>query len=159
MTADTSAVVLRHVGIVVSDLDKAARIFIELFGFEMKADYPTVEGRFISSLVGLDQVEVRIAILRMPDNNRIELLEYRSPTSQRLAPPRANDLGLSHLAIRVKDLNEIYSRSTAYEICFVNPPMESPNGSVKVAYAVLMTEILVELVQVYDEKARYSGGK
>ena len=159
VAALNDAPVLRHIGIVVSDLEKAERIFVELFGFEIKVNYPKLRGDYLSSLLGLEQVEARIAILKMPDNNRIELLEYRSPTSPRLAPPRANDVGLSHFAIRVEDLNEIYRRSADYDICFVNSPMDSPDGSVKVAYAVLMEEAIVELVQVCNEKACYSGGK
>ena len=58
-----------------------------------------------------------------------------------------------HFAISVQDIDDIYSKRADFPIKFINPPYF--DGAVKLAYAVVMEECLIEIVEVVDEKARF----
>ena len=150
-------VALRHIGIVVSNLDLTIDIFTNYFGCSIVNKYPGVTGEYISELVGVDKVEMKIAILKTKDDNRIELLEYVSEPGSKRKPVRSNDIGVSHFAMTVNDIGELYQNRNAYEVRFLSAPLLSPNGYVQVAYAVVMEEFMVELVQVLDERGSYTN--
>ena len=57
----------------------------------------------------------------------------------------------------VNDIGELYQNRNAYEVRFLSAPLLSPNGYVQVAYAVVMEEFMVELVQVLDERGSYTN--
>lgn len=148
---------LRHIGIVVSNLDRAIDIFINYFGCPIVNKYPRVTSAYISELVGIKNVEMKIAIFKTMDDNRIELLEYVSEPGSKREPVRSNDIGVSHFAMTVEDIGQLYQNRNAYDVRFLSAPLLSPNGYVQVAYAVVMDEFMVELVQVLDEKATYTN--
>ena len=109
-------VALRHIGIVVSNLDRAIDIFTNYFGCSSVNNYPKVSGDYISKLVGIDNI------------------------------------GVSHFAMTVEDIGKLYQNRNAYDVRFLSEPLLSPNCHVQVAYAVVMEEFIVELVQVLDER-------
>lgn len=149
---------LRHVGIVVSNLEEALKLYQEYLECELVTQYTELKGEYQSTLVGIENVEMRAAILRTQDNNRIELLEYVSHPGKKRVPLCTNDIGASHFAMTVEDLQRLYDRRTSYEVQFISPPLRSPDGFTKVAYAVLMEECIVELVEVLEDCAVFSGG-
>ena len=148
---------LRHVGIVVSNLKEALKLYQEYLGCELVAQYPDLKGNYVSTLVGIEEVRLKVAILRTQDNNRIELLEHISHPGKKREPVSANDVGASHFALTVENIEELYDKRTSYSVKFISPPIESPDGFVKVAYAVLLDECLVELVEVLDDRGMFSG--
>jgi catechol 2,3-dioxygenase-like lactoylglutathione lyase family enzyme len=150
-------IALRHIGIVVSNLDKAIDIFTNYFGCSIVNKYPEVAGDYISELVGIDKVEMKIAIFKTKDDNRIEILEYVSEPGSKRKPVRSNDVGVSHFAMTVEDIGKLYQNRNGYDVRFLSAPLISPNGYVLVAYAVVMDEFMIELVQVLDEKATYTN--
>ena len=152
------ALALRHVGIVVSRLSEGLRIFEDYLGCELIGIYPNLRGEYQSALVGLPDVVMNVAILRSADNGRIELLEYSSPPGKTRTPVLSNDIGVSHLALTVGDLDDLYARRTEFPVRFLSAPLLSPDGFVKVAYAVVLEESILELVQVLDKRAAMSGG-
>ena len=148
--------IFRHVGIVVSNLESAINLYTNLFGFELKVRYADVSGEHVDKLVGIKNASYDVAIIKLPDNNRLELIEYKSHKGVKRNPVRSNDIGCSHFALSVEDIEKIYEMSKDFPIEFINPPHF--DGAVNVAYAVAMDECLLEIVQVVDEKARFSGG-
>ena len=152
------AITLRHVGIVVSNLDKAIHLYQDFLGCEFIARYDDLSGKYQEKLVGINNVKMDVAILRTNDNNRIELLEYKSSPGSKREPVMSNDIGASHFAISVKNIEKLYKTRNLFDVSFISEPQLSPDGYVKVAYAILMEECIVELVQVLNEKARFSGG-
>ena len=149
---------LRHVGIVVSNLEKALDIYTNYLGCELIKKYPMMEGDYLSSLVGLNNVRMGVAILRTKDNNRIELLEYYSHPGKKEKLLCANNLGVSHFSLTVEDIQHLYQRRLEYDVKFISPPQKSPDGFVKVAYVVIMDESIVELVEVLDPRTTFTGG-
>jgi catechol 2,3-dioxygenase-like lactoylglutathione lyase family enzyme len=127
-----------HVGIVVDDLAAAIAFFVEL-GLELQGQMP-VEGPWVDRVVGLDGVQVDIAMMRTPDgHSRLELTKFRSPpplgAEPKVAPP--NMLGIRRIMFAVDDIEDVVTRLRAhgaelvgeladyedlYRLCYVRGP-------------------------------------
>lgn len=97
---------LTHLGLCVSDMDRALRFYRDVLGFAVSTEFPElrVENEMADRLLSLRRVSLHAVYLER-DGFRIELLHYASPRSPVAAPSRAmNDLGLTHLSIRVPDV-------------------------------------------------------
>jgi len=152
------AIALRHIGIVVSNLEKAIALYQDYLGCELVSEYSGLSGDYQGKLVGINNVEMDVAILRAQDNNRIELLEYKNYPGKKREPVLSNDIGASHFALTVENIDYLYKIRNNFDVSFFSEPLISPDGFVKVAYATLMNECIVEIVQVFDKRAKYSGG-
>ena len=97
---------MTHIGICVSDLDRSIRFYRDLLGFEYLSDLQ-VEGEATEKLLKLKDVKLHAVYLER-DGTRIELLHYVSPGHQGDGGPRPmNALGLTHLSLRVDDLETV----------------------------------------------------
>ena len=148
---------LRHVGIVVSSLKRALDLYQNYLGCKLISVDNGLESDYQSELVGIKNVVMNVAILRTNDNNRIELLEYKSHPGNKRTQVLSNDIGASHFALTVNNIDKLYTHRNDFKVCFISKPLISPDGFVKVAYAILMNECIVELVEVLNEKAKYTG--
>ena len=72
------------------------------FAFELVSDRE-VEGGYVEEITGIEGAHVRLAHLSGYGHN-LELLEYRSPPSGTDGPLPSNDLGASHVAFAVDDI-------------------------------------------------------
>ena len=98
---------LTHVGICVSDMERSLRFYRDPLGFAASGAFPElrVENEAADKLLALRGVALHAVYLER-DGFRIELLHYARPASPAVAPRRGmNDLGLTHLSIRVADLD------------------------------------------------------
>ena len=92
-----------HVGICVTDLERSIAFYRDTLGFRYLSQIH-VAGEPSNTLLSLTDVDLRAAYLER-DGLRIELLHYASPKSPAPDRPRPmNDLGFTHLSIRVSDL-------------------------------------------------------
>ena len=97
-----------HVGICVTDLVRASRFYRDVLGFTYLSALQ-VGGEPASTLLRLDNVELSAVYLER-DGARIELLRYHAPGHEgdgRVRP--MNQLGLTHLSLRVDNLGEMLS--------------------------------------------------
>ncbi len=102
---------LDNVLIVVNDLEGVKAFFSEL-GMELEAE-TTVEGPWVDSSVGLEDVRADIAMMRTPDgNSRIELSKFHRPAAVRAEPESApaNALGIRRIMFAVDDIDEVVAR-------------------------------------------------
>jgi catechol 2,3-dioxygenase-like lactoylglutathione lyase family enzyme len=100
---------LSHVGICVSDLDRSLRFYCQGLGFELVESYTvgTEFGRLME--VAGDIVLQSRFITR--DGVRLELLRFDAPGFQGHAARRPmNQLGLTHLSVRVGDVDATAAR-------------------------------------------------
>jgi hypothetical protein len=140
---------LRHVGIVVSSIEKALPIFVDYLGMDIYEKFHDLKGEYIDKLTNVYGASLDIVILIAPDGNKYELLEYK-----KIDRPKSmiysSRLGVSHFALTVTDLGDLYSRRDKFNAEFFSPPLISPNEKVKVAYVCFLNEVLVELVEVLN---------
>jgi len=95
---------LHHVGFTVKDLDASIRFYHDVLGLQFANEpSPWFEGEELSRGVGVPGAALRQVSLLAGDTT-LELLEYRSPSSETAAPLASNNLGASHVAFLVEDI-------------------------------------------------------
>ncbi len=101
---------INHVNIVVSDLNETTAFFIQL-GFE-EGDKSDLSGEWISSIVGLPDVNASYVTLSLPGTEtNLELIEYTSPLSEKDPNmDKANQIGFRHIAFEVDNIEDEVSR-------------------------------------------------
>jgi catechol 2,3-dioxygenase-like lactoylglutathione lyase family enzyme len=127
-----------NVGIVVDDLKAAIAFFVEL-GMELEGEMP-IEGRWADRVVGLDGIQVDIAMVRTPDGHgRLELTKFHRPAAIAAEPKNApaNTLGIRRIMFAVDDIEAVVARLRAhgaellggiaqykdiYRLCYVRGP-------------------------------------
>lgn len=142
-----------HVGICVTDLDRSVRFYRDLLGFRLVSELE-IGGEPCDVLLQLKDVELRAKYLER-DGLRIELLYFESPPRRNPPLRRAmNDLGFTHVSIRVSDLGTFLDRLRAEGVNVVEssridmPAFESG--------AVMITDpdgVMIELVQAPGDPA------
>src|SRR4051794_12621636 len=127
-----------NVLIVVDDLEAATAFFAEL-GMELEGE-TQVQGPWVDSVVGLDDVRADITMMRTPDgHNRVELTKFHTPPAVRSGPESApaNALGIRRIMFTVDDIDDVVARLRShgaellreiaqyediYRVCFVRGP-------------------------------------
>ena len=127
-----------NVSIIVDDLAGAIAFFTEL-GLKLEGQMP-VEGRWVDRIVGLDGVQVDIAMMRTPDGHgRVELTKFHRPAAISAEPKNApvNTLGIRRIMFAVDNIDDTVARLQAagaelvgevaqyedkYRLCYVRGP-------------------------------------
>ena len=139
---------IRHAAIVVSDLQKQREFYESFFGFTLvKEDIET--GPFIEQVVGLPEVNLQWVKLRTPNGILIELLKYVSPGDQKPKEKKqhSHQLGHSHLAFTVDNLERFVSEFKARRGEVVNEPAVNPEKTAKVCYIYDPEGNILEIVE------------
>jgi catechol 2,3-dioxygenase-like lactoylglutathione lyase family enzyme len=96
---------LSHVGVCVTDMERSVAFYRDALGFA-ELSRLHVDGPESDQLLDLDDVSLHAVYLER-DGTRIELLEFDSPVSTGGPGPRpVNQPGLTHLSLRVADLDQ-----------------------------------------------------
>ncbi len=144
----------RHIGLMVRNLEESLVFYQEFIGLTI-AKRDIESGSFISRLVGIDNVVVEWVKLNIPGGGLVELLQNHShpdPEAVREASPCPfNRLGCSHLAFTVTNLQTLYEKLVSSGRRCLSPPLDSPDGKVRVLFTYDPDGILLELV---EEKGR-----
>ena len=102
---------LSHVGLCVADLERSLRFWRDGLGFRERSCLD-VAGAAAETLLGLGDVKLRAVYLER-DGLCLELLHFASPGHRGDAAPRPmNELGLTHLSVRVDDLDAALAHLT-----------------------------------------------
>lgn len=137
---------IRHTGIVVIDLEESLHFYRDLLGFQI-AKQMEESGKYIDNISSLHNVKVTTVKLTSPAGQMIELLKYHShPEEQKMQ--RIWEIGISHIALTVDDLDTEYKKLKEQEIQFNASPQLSPDGYAKVTFCRAPEGTLVELVEV-----------
>ena len=127
-----------NVLIVVDDLEAAKAFFTEL-GMELEGEM-ALDGRWVDLVVGLENVQSEIAMMRTPDGRgRVELTKFHAPAAIRVEPKNApvNTLGIRRIMFAVDDVDDVLARlrthgaellgevaqyEDKYRLCFIRGP-------------------------------------
>ena len=137
---------IRHVGIVVNDLEKSLMFYTKNLGFVVSKRMDE-SGPFIDKILGLKNVLVTTVKMTLPNEHMIELL-YFSNHKKDKAVKGINDIGPTHIALTVSDLDKIYIDFLSDNIEFISSPKVSKDGSVKVAFCRAPEGTFIELVEL-----------
>ena len=137
---------IRHTGIVVTDLETSLLFYRDLLGFRIAKQMEEV-GDYIDNWSSLRNVKVTTVKMTCPSGQMIELLKYHShPAEQKIR--KICEIGISHIAFTVDDLDIEYKKLKNKGIQFTSPPQLSPDGYAKVAFCRGPEGTLIELVEV-----------
>jgi len=137
---------IRHTGIVVKDLESSLYFFCDLLGFQITKQMEE-SGDYIDNISSLRDVKVTTVKMTSSSGQMIELLKYHShPREQKLR--EICDIGITHIAFTVEDLNSEYDRLKGKGVPFNAPPQLSLDGYAKVTFCRAPEGTLIELVQV-----------
>ena len=137
---------VRHFGIVVKNLKKSLEFYQDILGFEIIKQNNEV-GKHLDKMLGLNDVKVKTTKIGIKNGTTlIELLEYSSPNSE-LIKKKINDLGVSHFALTVKNLDKLIPILKNKGIRINSETVMSPDRKVKVVFCFDPDETPIELVE------------
>jgi len=153
---------LHHVGITVKDLDESIRFYHGVLGLDfVNEPSPWFDGPDLGPAVGVPGAALRQVSLKLGDTT-LELLEYRSPESETTRPLLSNNIGASHVAFLVDDIDATKSELEGKGISFysdVNVVDEGVLAGWRWVYFEDPDGYPLELVQVayYNADERRAG--
>ena len=137
----------RHIGIVVQDMEKSRRFWVDVMGLKVAVDF-WEEGDFIATVQNLSGVKLHMIKLSAPDGSMIELLKDEThPTP----PPERNalcDRGIRHIAFTVADVKESWRIMCASGCEVLSEPVRSPDGKAELFFARDPEGNLLEIVEM-----------
>lgn len=138
---------LTHVGLCVADLERSVRFYRDALGFHLRSRFD-VAGEHTSKLLQLADVDLQAVYLER-DGTRIELLHYRSPGHVAAETPRPmNRIGLTHLSLRVDDLDATLASLVAAGARVLEPSrIDIPDFAAAAVFVTDPDGTLIELVQ------------
>ena len=142
---------IRHTGIVVFDLDRSMHFYMEKLGFKVLKRM-NESGSFTDQILGLENIEVTTVKMVIKNNQMIELLDF-SMNNKVMKEKNINDIGPTHLAFTVDDVEKMYSDFVDDGIEFISEPKISPDGYAKVAFCKAPEGTFIELVELLSVKS------
>lgn len=138
---------IRHVGLVVADLEKSLNFWCDTMGFVVSRQMEE-SGPHIDAMMGLKDVRVTTVKLAAPDGTLLELLCFQSHPDKPRWEGKPFSTGFTHIALTVKDLDETLRRIKQFGASIPAEPQLSPDGQVRVIYATGPEGVLLELVEI-----------
>ena len=137
---------VRHMGIVVSDMEESLRFYRDLIGLQ-DALVNEETGPFLDGLLDMPDAKIKtVKLAGTSSTASIELLCFENPSPT--APTPLNAIGPTHVALNVSDLDKLYTRLSDAGVPFNAPPRVSPDGGSKVAFCQDPDGTFVELVEL-----------
>jgi len=138
---------VRHVGISVIDIERSISFYVDLLGFKIVKD--AIEaGDYIDNFSGVKNICVRTVKMSDGNGGMVELLKYISHDSGTINRKNIIDSGISHFALTVENLDDLYIKMALDGVTFNAPPQFSPDGYAKVTFCKDPDGNLIELVEV-----------
>lgn len=138
---------IRHTGLVVFNLDRALFFWVDLLGF--KIIKKSIEsGDYIDAILGLKNVNLTTVKLESPDKNQLEILHFNSHQSEPRWLGNPFSTGFTHIALSVKNIDQLYEKLLLYRVEFPSKPQINPENTAKVIYARGPEGILIEFVEL-----------
>ena len=148
---------VRHVGIVVKNMENSLKFYRDILGFEIIRDMDE-HGGYIDNMLSLDDVHVRTVKLSAGmGNTLIELLDFKSHNDNEVR--NFYTIGASHVALTVDNLDDLYKHLSENNVKFNAPPQKSPDGLVKVTFCNDPDGTPIELVEMIDSVVTKTGDK
>ena len=139
---------MRHIGIVVKNIEAAIDFWREMFGYEIEIDQKEV-GAEIDKLLAREGIEVRTVKMVHDSFSRVELLHFEVPPIEKRSIPTPFSQGITHLAFTVPNLEQYLKRLQNLGGGIIGIT-HSIDGGIEVAYCYGVEGILLELVEIKE---------
>lgn len=149
MTDAANVIAVDHTGFAVSSLDEAVRFWTAALGFTLE-QRSEMGGDFLHKVTGVDDPNVKTAIVKAPGGFVVELLQYSRGSQNGAVPNSAGAIGAAHLALTVKDIHAAIARVEAAGWKSKGSPQSISGGPRKntlVAYVSGPDHITIEFMQ------------
>jgi len=137
---------IRHVGIVVDDLEKCIEFWKQFFGFEIIIDQ-IEPSPYIDELLNLNIKKLRTVKLKNQGNALIELLKFQDIETRDNWSGRITSTGLTHIALTVNNLEELFNKLTNEGFLSYSKILVPPSKKVKVVFIEGPENLILELVE------------
>lgn len=137
---------IRHVGIVVKDIDNAISFWEEIIGIK-KFNDQVEKSPYIDELLGLQARNLRTVKFIDDKNFIIELLYFPDTPNDDHWMGNLNSVGLTHIAITTSNIGELISRLNKNGYKTVSKIMNSPDNKVKVVFVYGPESLFLEIVE------------
>ena len=139
---------VRHMGIVVSDMEKSLKFYRDLLGLKVKS-LVDEEGEFLDNMLAHENVKNKVAKLYAKNGNAlVELIDSKSYGNKK--DRDFFTIGASHFALTVDDLDETYDYLIKNGVKFTASPQLTPDGFAKVTFCEDPDGTPIELVEVIN---------
>ena len=135
---------IRHFGIVVKNLEDSLFFYENLLGFKVFKKMKE-SGPEISTFLGINNVEVTTVKMKNQFNQMIELLSYTKQKNNNDIV--INQLGPTHIALSVSNLDDLYQNFKNQNIEFISSPIITNDKFAKVAFCKAPEGTFIELVE------------
>ena len=136
---------IAHTSLVVTDLDRSIAFYRDVLGLKA-GPVAVVEGPELAEHVGLPGARIR-RLTMSGDNHQIDLVQFLAPAG-RAAPRPPNDVGIAHLAFRVRGIERVCRDLAARGVRLVSEPQSY--GRAKSCYFLDPDGIILELLDPGD---------
>ena len=139
---------VRHIGIVVTDMEKSLKFYRDLLGLKIKS-LVDEEGEFLDNMLAHENVKNRVAKLYAKNGNAlVELINSKSYGNKK--DRDFFTIGAYHFAFTVDNLEKTYDYLVKNGVKFTAPPQQTPDGFAKVTFCEDPDGTLIELVEVIN---------
>ena len=139
---------VRHVGIMVSDMEKSLKFYRDLLGLKVKS-LVDEEGEFLDNMLAHENVKNKVAKLYAKNGNAlVELIDSKSYGNKK--DRDFFTIGASHFAFTVDNLEKTYDYLVKNGVKFTALPQQTPDGFAKVTFCEDPDGTLIELVEVIN---------
>ena len=136
---------IRHVGLVVKDLNLSLKFWRDSFGFKViKRSEET--GKTIDNILKTKNCKITTVKLIDANRNILELIKFRNLKYQKSRKILTHNNGFTHIALTIKNLDKIYNQLKK-KIIFNCPPQLSKDKKVKLTYLKTPEGAYLELVE------------
>ncbi|HEU0022669.1 MAG TPA: VOC family protein [Dehalococcoidia bacterium] len=127
-----------HTGFVVKDLDQTIDFYTRVLGLRV-AGRMERSGDFACQLLAFDHAHIKGAFLDLGDGHQLELIQYLTPPSGPGGINR-NDLGASHLAFFVENIEQFHAEKSREGLRFNSGPAALYNDAGKLLRQALYAQ-------------------
>ncbi|MFE1197785.1 VOC family protein [Streptomyces olivaceoviridis] len=152
-----------HFARTVADLDSAERFFVDVLGAELlyRSEYGALPEDVAAALGVPPGGAMRRAVLGMGPTDTIELASYQGKSAGNPRPPRNSDVGGSHIALHVRDVDAAAAYLAAHGCTVLGRPEtidEGPLTGDRWVYTRAPCGLYVEVVHMPDGALPYERG-
>jgi catechol 2,3-dioxygenase-like lactoylglutathione lyase family enzyme len=136
---------IRHIGFVVDDLNKSLEFYMNNLGFKIHKR-TRESGNFINQILGYEELDLITVKMTIDNGQMIELIDF-GKHKKLVKNHQLNQSGPTHIALTINSLDKMYHEMSNKGVNFISPPVQSPDGLVKVAFCQAPEGTYVELVE------------